>query len=105
MRYVPHRSIKNRCYSYNEKEKGLEDEILSKEQRKDKQSNSGEALRAIAYFSHIGVTMAACVFVGVLLGKYIDGLLGTSPWLLLIFSMLGVGAAIRSIFRLPKGIK
>ncbi|NLN53511.1 MAG: hypothetical protein GX150_04315, partial [Firmicutes bacterium] len=36
--------------------------------------------------------MAATIFVGVLLGRFLDSLLGTSPWLLLIFSLLGAGA-------------
>lgn len=74
---------------------------MSKEEDKDKQPKNSETFRAIAYFSQIGVTMAASVLVGVLLGKYLDGLLGTSPWLLLIFSFLGVGAALRALFKMP----
>ncbi|NLL80943.1 MAG: AtpZ/AtpI family protein [Tissierellia bacterium] len=49
--------------------------------------------------------MASSVFVGVMLGKYLDGFLGTSPWLLLIFSLLGVGAAIRVLFNISKDQK
>jgi len=49
--------------------------------------------------------MAASVLVGVLLGKYLDGLLDTTPWLLLIFSLLGVGAAIKSLFNIPEDKK
>ncbi|HHU82611.1 MAG TPA: hypothetical protein GXZ26_06375 [Firmicutes bacterium] len=47
--------------------------------------------------------MAASVFIGVLLGKFLDGFFGTSPWLLLVFSLLGVGAALRVLFSLAKG--
>ena len=46
--------------------------------------------------------MAASVLIGVLLGKYLDRFFGTAPWLLLIFSFLGVGAAIRAIFTIPE---
>lgn len=73
------------------------------EENKDKSSKSNETFRTIAYFSQIGITMAASIFVGVLLGKYLDDFFGTTPWLLLIFSFLGVGAAIRVLFNIPKG--
>lgn len=75
---------------------------MSKQDNKEKQPKNNETLRALSYFSQIGVTMAASVLVGVLLGKYLDRLLGTTPWLLLIFSLLGVGAAIKSIFNMPR---
>ena len=57
-------------------------------------------LHALSFFSQVGITMAACVFIGVLLGGAFDRLLGTAPWLLLIFSLLGVGAAFKSLFDL-----
>jgi ATP synthase protein I len=44
--------------------------------------------------------MAACVLIGVFLGRFLDGLLGTSPWLLLLCSLLGVGAALKAVFEL-----
>ncbi|NLG57522.1 MAG: AtpZ/AtpI family protein [Clostridiales bacterium] len=44
--------------------------------------------------------MAASVLLGMLLGKHPDDLTGASPWLLL-FSILGVGAAIRSLLKMP----
>ena len=75
---------------------------MSEEDNGDKRPENSEALRTLAYFSQIGVTMGASVLIGVLLGKYLDDLLGTSPWLLLIFSFLGAGAAIRSLFNMPK---
>jgi ATP synthase protein I len=49
--------------------------------------------------------MAASVLVGVLLGKYLDGLFGASPWFLLVFSLLGAGAAIKALFNIPKDKK
>lgn len=76
-----------------------EDAILKKQQ-KNKSSKNSETFRALANFSQIGVTMAASVLVGVLLGKYLDGYLGTTPWLLLIFSLLGVGAAVKALFNI-----
>ncbi|HHZ01467.1 MAG TPA: AtpZ/AtpI family protein [Tissierellia bacterium] len=46
--------------------------------------------------------MATTVLVSVLLGRYLDSLLDTTPWLLLLFSILGIGAAIRVLFNMPK---
>ena len=65
---------------------------------RDNKPKTNETLRALAYFSQIGVTMAASVLIGVLLGKYLDILFGTAPWLGLVFSLLGAGAAIKSVF-------
>lgn len=78
---------------------------MSKQHHKDKQLKNSETLRALAHFSQIGVTMAASVLIGVLLGKYLDNLLGTTPWLLLIFSMLGMGAAIKVLFNISEDKK
>jgi ATP synthase protein I len=78
---------------------------LSKQHNKEEKPKNSETFYAIAQFSQIGVTMAASVLVGVLLGKYLDGLIGTKPWLLLIFSLLGAGAAIKVLFNISKDKK
>jgi len=75
---------------------------LSKRQDKDKSPINSDFLRALAHFSHVGATIAALVFIGVFLGKSLDGFFGTSPWLLLVFSFLGVGAALRAVFGLSE---
>jgi len=68
---------------------------------KKKQRNN--ALQALSYFSQIGFTIASCVLIGVFLGMFLDNRLGTSPWLLLIFSLLGTGAAFSSLLKFVKG--
>lgn len=78
---------------------------MNKQENKDEQPKNNEVFRSLAQFSQIGVTMAASVMVGVLLGKYLDRLFGTTPWLLLIFSLLGAGAAIRVLFNISKDRK
>lgn len=75
---------------------------MDKHQKEDKRPKNRSTMRALANFSQIGVTMAASVLVGVFLGKFLDGLFKTSPWLLLFFSLSGVAAAIRSLFNWPK---
>lgn len=75
---------------------------MGKEHKVDRKPKKSESFRALAYFSQIGVTMATTVLVSVLLGRYLDSLLDTTPWLLLLFSILGIGAAIRVLFNMPK---
>lgn len=69
---------------------------------KDKKQ-TGELLRALSFFSQIGITMAACVFIGVFIGRFLDNLFRTTPWLLLLFSLLGAAAALKALFDFGKG--
>lgn len=71
---------------------------MGKQSDRDNQPKTNETLRGLAYFSQIGVAMAASVLIGVLLGKYLDLLFGTAPWLGLVFSLFGAGAAIKLVF-------
>jgi len=52
----------------------------------------------------MGVSIASCVGLGVFLGWLLDRWLGTSPWLILVFSLLGVAAAFKTMFELFKKI-
>lgn len=57
---------------------------------------------ALAMLSHMGVTIIACIGVGLAAGYFLDKLLGTSPWLLLLFILLGIIAAFKAIFDFAK---
>ena len=72
---------------------------------KDDKPQQNEFARALSYFLQISVSIIACLAVGMLLGWWLDRLFGTSPWLLMIFSLLSVGAAFKSIFDFAKKIK
>ncbi|XJS11293.1 AtpZ/AtpI family protein [Aerococcaceae bacterium WGS1372] len=69
---------------------------MSRNDRDDKKLRS-ETARALAQFSHVGVVVAASIFISVMIGRFLDRQFGTSPWLLLLFSILGVGAAFKSL--------
>jgi len=56
-----------------------------------------EMYRAMSFLSHIAIMIVACIVIGVLLGMFLDNLFGTSPWLLLVFSFLGMAAAFKSL--------
>jgi ATP synthase protein I len=60
------------------------------------------AWRALNLVTTLGVTMAASVFVGYYIGQYLDKriLHDQTPWLTFVFSLLGVAAGFRGVFRL-----
>ena len=61
-----------------------------------------ELLRGLSQVSQIGITMLVCVLAGVLIGNFLDSHFNTGPWLVIIFTLIGVGAAFRSLFELYK---
>jgi len=73
---------------------------MAKAVPRDDKKQKKELWRAVAFFSQVATTIVASILIGVFLGRFLDNLLGTTPWLLLVFSLLGVGAAIKAIFDL-----
>jgi ATP synthase protein I len=54
-------------------------------------------IRELAYFSTVGLSMALSIFIGLAIGLYLDGRWGSSPWMTLIFLVLGILAGFRNI--------
>lgn len=61
---------------------------LTKKQR-------SQMYRSLSLMGQVGIGMAACIFIAVFLGLFLDDRLGTTPWLVIVFSLLGVAAAIK----------
>ncbi len=59
---------------------------------KPETSGIGQALR-------IGVEMVSALVVGVGLGWFLDNLLGTKPWMMIVFIFLGGAAGILNVYR------
>lgn len=57
-------------------------------------------LANFALVSQIGVMMVVPIVLGVWLGNFLDKKLGTSGLFLIIFILLGVGAAFRNVYLL-----
>lgn len=55
------------------------------------------SLKELAYFSSIGLSVAASIFIGLAAGVWLDRKFETSPWLTLIFLGLGIAAGYRNI--------
>ncbi|MCL2426551.1 MAG: AtpZ/AtpI family protein [Oscillospiraceae bacterium] len=71
----------------------------------DKKPHHNEFMKAMSALLQIGITIIACIAVGILLGWFLDRLLDTTPWLLMVCTFLGIGAAFKSIFDFAKKIK
>ena len=69
---------------------------------RDKKTGQNEFARALAQLSQIAIMIIACLAVGIFAGWYLDRLLETSPWLLMICTLLGIIAAFKSIFDFAK---
>jgi ATP synthase protein I len=56
-----------------------------------------QAWRELAFFSSLGFSVALSVFIGLGIGVFLDRYFDTSPWLLLVFLVLGIAAGFRNI--------
>lgn len=61
--------------------------------------------RTLAGLSTIGVTLAAAIGIGSIIGYLLDRWLGTSPYLFLLFFIFGVAAGFLNLFRDIERIK
>ncbi|MBM4386644.1 MAG: AtpZ/AtpI family protein [Deltaproteobacteria bacterium] len=49
--------------------------------------------------SSVGIEMGLAIFIGYLIGDYLDGRFDTFPYLTLFFLLIGIGAAFRGLIR------
>ena len=56
-----------------------------------------QMLRELAFYSSLGFAVALSIFIGVFIGIFIDRWLGTAPWGMFIFFVLGIAAAAKNI--------
>lgn len=61
-------------------------------------------MRKYLRLSTVGLELGLSVLIGLFIGQYLDEWLGTEPWLLLLFLILGMAAGFRSIFRLLRDL-
>jgi ATP synthase protein I len=54
---------------------------------------------ALGYGFRIGVELVSALVVGVGIGWLLDWWLGTQPWLLILFFLLGAGAGVLNVYR------
>jgi ATP synthase protein I len=64
-----------------------------------------ELMKMVSVFGTIGITISACVFVGLGIGYYLDHKVfndKTSPWFTLIFLGFGIVAGFKNLYQLSK---
>jgi ATP synthase protein I len=59
-------------------------------------------LRRLAELSSLGLILPSSIAVGLFFGYFLDRGLGTAPWLLLTFTVLGIVSGLLSLFRALK---
>jgi len=65
----------------------------------DEETGMSEASEGLAYGMRIGVEFVSGTVVGLLIGWGLDAWLGTTPWFLLLFVILGFGAGVMNVYR------
>jgi ATP synthase protein I len=53
-------------------------------------------------YSTVGIMFPASIAVGLAIGYFLDELLHTSPYLLIIFTLYGIGAGFYNLFKVTK---
>ena len=79
-------------------EKDRVDKLLKSREQKKKHSVG----RALALVSQLGIQMAVCIVLGVVIGILLDRWLDTTPIFIIIFTIFGTGAAIKMIYDIAK---
>ena len=59
----------------------------------------GRQLNALAKLASVGIEFSLSTLIGLLGGRWLDGKLGTQPWLMIVGLVLGVVAGFRSLLR------
>ncbi|MEW6408885.1 MAG: AtpZ/AtpI family protein [Nitrospirota bacterium] len=59
-------------------------------------------IRRMLVLSTVGFTIVIATVIGLAIGLYLDNLFGTSPWLALLFFLLGLIAGFRNLVRMFK---
>ena len=57
------------------------------------------ALRLVGLASTLGLTIVIATFIGLAVGLWLDRVFNTSPWLTVIFLILGIIAGFRNFYR------
>ena len=54
--------------------------------------------RAMVLISQLGFSMITPILICTIVGAFLDDTLGTSPWIMIVLLLLGVGGAFRNLF-------
>ncbi len=60
--------------------------------------NKRDLLRTLGVVSSMGISFVLAIFIGVLIGRYLDKWFGTAPWFFFIFLFFGIAAGFRNLY-------
>lgn len=63
---------------------------------------SGSAVRGVGVAAALSAQLILSIFVGFLLGHWLDGVFHTGPWLTIIGVLVGIVAGFVGLFRLSR---
>jgi F0F1-type ATP synthase assembly protein I len=66
------------------------------------QNRQQKSLRNAALASTIGIVLVVSIAIGYFVGSYLDSRLNTSPWLMLVFTLMGIAAGFIEMLRILK---
>ncbi len=61
--------------------------------------------RLLGSLSTVGITLVVATVIGYFFGRFLDGLLGTSPWFTIIFLLFGIAAGFKNLYDQTKKIQ
>jgi ATP synthase protein I len=64
-----------------------------------RQDKSSGAMGLLGTVGTIGMQLVVATFIGLAMGYYLDEWLGTQPWMLIIFLLLGIVTGFRDVYR------
>ncbi|MFI5022302.1 MAG: AtpZ/AtpI family protein [Alphaproteobacteria bacterium] len=70
----------------------------------DKEPAAAASASALGFAWRVGIELVSALVVGVAIGYLLDRWLGTKPWLLIVFFVLGSAAGLLNVFRLTSGL-
>jgi ATP synthase protein I len=65
-------------------------------------STTGQTLKTIGQLSTVGLSFVLALVMGFGAGFWLDGRLGTSPWLAMLGFAMGVGAGVLNVVRVMR---
>ena len=64
-----------------------------------KKGSLPDTVRTIGALSTVGISFVLAIVLGAWFGWWLDGRLGTAPWMLLIFFFFGLAAGVLNVYR------
>ena len=58
-----------------------------------------DSMRTLGALSTVGFSFVLAIVIGAAFGYFLDGWLGTTPWLFFLFFFMGLAAGILNVYR------